>query len=151
MEALLEDYVSSEDLRRFERRYYDELGKGSVKPSTVFEYSWALIRSRFEHEVKKGIILLEQLCFEGEDEAKRDYLFYLSIANTKIGEYQRALDCTRKFLAAEPNNRQAQELEKIIKERLRRESLKGMAIVGGAAALVVGGLVGIGMALSKKH
>ncbi|RWS28473.1 BLTX81-like protein [Leptotrombidium deliense] len=150
MEALLEECVSSEDLRKFERKYYEERDNGTVNNRTMFEYAWALIRSKFNAEVKKGIMLLEQLCYSGDDDAKRDYLFYLSVANTRIGDYPRALNCTRKFLAAEPNNRQAQDLEKIIKERMAKESLKGMAIVGGTAALVIGGLVGIGMALSKK-
>lgn len=92
---------------------------------------------------------MEDLCATGDDEARRDYLFYLAIANTKLGENQRALECCKKFLSVEPNNRQAQELEKIIKDRQLKEGLKGAAVVGGAA-LVVGGIVGLAMALAKK-
>jgi fission 1 protein len=49
----------------------------------------------------------------------------------------------------EPENRQAQELDKLIKDKMTKEGLLGMAMVGGAA-LAIGGLVGLGMALAKK-
>jgi len=149
MEALLEDFVSGDDLKKFERNYYDEESSKTLTNRTRFEYSWALIRSKFRADIKRGILLLEDLCSTGDEEARRDYLFYLAIANTKLGENQRALECCKKFLSVEPNNRQAQELEKIIKDRQLKEGLKGAAVVGGAA-LVVGGIVGLAMALAKK-
>jgi fission 1 protein len=149
MEALLEDYVSSEDLKKFERAYYDENSKGQVTARTRFEYAWSLIRSKFQADIKRGILILEDLCSTGDDEAKRDYLFYLAVANTKLGEYQRAHECCKKFLTVEPSNRQAQELEKLIRDRITKEGLKGMAIAGGAA-IAVGGLVGLAMALARK-
>lgn len=93
--------------------------------------------------------MLEDLCNSGMPEARRDYLFYLAVGNTKLKDYTRAKELVKKFLSVEPQNRQAQELDKYIQERLTKEGLMGMAVVGGAA-LVVGGLVGIGMALSKK-
>lgn len=109
-------------------------------------YAWSLIRSKYRADVKRGIILLEDLCSSGDEDgkvtdmlksyrqfllmdislaARRDYLFYLSIANTKLGEYDRAHECVKKFLTVEPENRQAQELEKIIKDRMTKEGLKG--------------------------
>jgi len=145
----LEDFVSADDLKKFERNYYDETSSNTLSNRTRFEYSWALIRSKYRADIKRGILLLEDLCATGDDEARRDYLFYLAIANTKLGENQRALECCKKFLSVEPNNRQAQELEKIIKDRQLKEGLKGAAVVGGAA-LVVGGIVGLAMALAKK-
>ena len=66
-----------------------------------------------------------------------------------VQEYQRARDCIKKFLTVEPDNRQAQELDKLIKDKLTKEGLLGMAMVGGAA-LAIGGLIGVGMALAKK-
>ena len=46
-------------------------------------------------------------------------------------------------------NRQAQDLETIIKKRMEKEGLIGMAVVGGAT-LALGGLVGLGIALAKS-
>ena len=149
MEALLTECAATEDLKSFERVYYEELNSGGiVKPETRFNYAWCLIRSKYRADIHRGIMLLEDLSATGNPEARRDYLFYLAVANTKIQDYQRALECIKKFLSVEPANRQAQELEKIIKDRMTKEGLKGLAIAGGAA-LVVGGLVGLGMALAK--
>lgn len=96
-----------EELKKFERAYYDELNsKGFASPKTRFEYAWALIRSKHTADLRKGILLLEELCSSGDPEARRDYLYYLAVANTKVKEYDRAMDCIKKFLSVEPNNRQ---------------------------------------------
>jgi len=41
-------------------------------------------------------------------------------------------------------------LEGIIKKKMEREGLIGMAVVGGAT-LAFGAVVGLGLALAKKH
>lgn len=150
MEALLDETAPAEELKKFEKAYYEEMNRGGASNQTRFNYAWCLIRSKYRADIHRGIMLLEDLCSTGDSEARRDYLFYLSIANTKIHEYQRAHDCIKRFLSVEPNNRQAQDLEKLIKDRLTKEGLKGLAIAGGAA-IALGGLVGLGMALAKKH
>ena len=149
MEALLGETTPPDELKIFEKAYYDEMNKGGAANQTRFNYAWCLIRSKYRADIHRGIMLLEDLCSTGDSDARRDYLFYLAIANTKIHEYQRAHDCIKKFLSVEPNNRQAQDLEKLIKDRLTKEGLKGLAIAGGAA-IALGGLVGLGMALAKK-
>mgnify|MGYP001320047282 CR=1 FL=1 len=50
-----------------------------------------------------------------DESGKRDYLYYLAIGNARIKEYQTALKFVRGLLQVEPGNRQAQELEQIIK------------------------------------
>jgi len=152
MEAILEDYISPEELKKFWLTYENERRsskEGSVSPQTRFEYALALIRSRYSSDIMRGVHEFEDLCSTGDPNARRDYLYYLALANTKLKEYQRARDCIKKFLSVEPENRQAQELDKLIKDKLTKEGLLGMAMVGGAA-LAIGGLVGIGMALAKK-
>lgn len=52
-------------------------GHKQVASRTRFEYAWCLVRSKYRADIKRGIILLEDLCATGDDEAKRDYLFYL--------------------------------------------------------------------------
>ena len=56
---------------------------------------------------------------------KRDYLYYLAIGNARIKEYQIALKFVRGLLQVEPGNRQAQELEQIIKKKMEKEGLIG--------------------------
>lgn len=92
----------------------------------------------------------QQILFQNRDESgKRDYLYYLAIGNARIKEYQTALKFVRGLLQVEPGNRQAQELEQIIKKKMEKEGLIGMAVVGGAT-LALGGLVGLGIALAKS-
>lgn len=149
MEALLTDFISPEMLREFEQKYLDEKRNNAIAEKTRFEYAWALIRSKFKGDVRRGIDILEELAVDKNSRDKRDFLYYLAVANTKIGEYDRALDLVDKFLQVEPHNRQATELKAIIKERIKKDGIKGAAIAGGAA-LVVGGLVTLGLALSSR-
>ena len=96
-----------------------------VSATSQFEYAWCLVRSRYPSDIRKGIILLEDLfqvrhCFlvtneqqqiflQNRDETnKRDYLYYLAIGNTKLKEYATALKYIRALLQVEPGNRQAQ-------------------------------------------
>lgn len=119
-----------------------------MTPKAQFEYAWCLVRSKYPADIKKGIILLEEL-FESHPEGKRDYLYFLAVGNARIKEYSIALQYVRGFLNIEPGNQQVQALEVHIKKRMEKEGLVGIAVVSGIV-LAVGGLVGLGMALSKK-
>merc|ERR1712107_946011 len=136
MEHLLEEHVATEDLKKFETRYQTELNSGKVSSSAQFDYAWCLVRSKYPSDIRKGILLLEDL-------------YNLAIGNARIKEYQTALKFVRGLLQVEPGNRQAQELEAIIKKKMEKEGLIGMAVVGGAT-LALGGLVGLGIALAKS-
>ena len=76
----------------------------------------------------------------------------MAFGNARIKEYQTALQYVRGLLQVEPANRQAQDLEVVIKKKMEKEGLIGMVVVGGAA-LAFGGLIGLGIALAKsaKH
>merc|ERR1712039_836618 len=151
MEHLLEENVALEDLKKFEARYQAELSAGQASASAQFDYAWCLVRSKYPSDVRKGILLLEDLYTNRNEDVggKRDYLYYLAIGNARIKEYQIALKFVRGLLQVEPGNRQAQELEQIIKKKMEKEGLIGMAVVGGVT-LALGGLVGLGIALAKS-
>ena len=63
MEHLLEESVSASDLKRFETRYVEELQSGTsvVSSGAQFEYAWCLVRSKYPADIRKGILLLEDL------------------------------------------------------------------------------------------
>ncbi|KAJ8030853.1 Mitochondrial fission 1 protein [Holothuria leucospilota] len=99
---------------------------------------------------------MEQLLQGGNPQIQRDCLFYLGVGHFRLKDYTKALQFVKGLLQIEPNNHQAKELEVVIKKKMNKEGMLGMAIVGGAAAvtlggaaLVIGGLVAAGMALSK--
>ena len=73
-------------------------------------------------------ILVIFFAFQNRDESgKRDYLYYLAIGNARLKEYQTALKYIRGLLQVEPGNRQAQDLESVIKKKMEKEGLIGMA------------------------
>ncbi|XP_075062469.1 mitochondrial fission 1 protein [Mixophyes fleayi] len=150
MEAVLNDLVAVEDLVRFEKKYKAEVNAGSLSKSTQFEYAWCLIRSKYNDDIQKGAVLLEDLLPKGGKDEQRDYLFYLSVAHYRLKEYEKALKYVRTLLNKEPKNTQAQDLETVIEKKMQKDGLVGMAIVGGMA-LGVAGLAGlIGLAISKS-
>ncbi|XP_043932933.1 mitochondrial fission 1 protein [Protopterus annectens] len=149
MEAILNEVVCPDDLMKFEKKFNVEQTRGSVSKNTQFEYAWCLIRSKYQNDIKKGMLLLEELLPNGNKEEKRDYVFYLAVANYRLKEYERALKYIRSLLKNEPDNKQALEMETLIKKAMQKDGLVGMAIVGGVA-LGVAGLAGlIGLAVSK--
>ncbi|XP_076017130.1 mitochondrial fission 1 protein [Genypterus blacodes] len=149
MEAVVSDVVAPEDLLKFEKKYNNEQVKGSVSKETKFEYSWCLIRSKYSEDIKKGIVLLDDLVQKATKDDSRDFLFYLSVANYRLKEYEKALKYIRTLLKNEPGNKQALDMEKLIEKALKKDGLVGMVIVGGIG-LGVAGLAGlIGLAVSK--
>ncbi|KAI4808537.1 mitochondrial fission 1 protein [Gymnodraco acuticeps] len=152
MEAVVSDVVAPEDLLKFEKKYNSELVKGAVSRETKFEYAWCLIRSKYTDDIKKGIVLLEELVQKASKDDSRDFLFYLAVAKYRLKEYEKALKYIRTLLKNEPGNKQAQDLEKLIEKALKKDGLVGMAIVGGISLGVAGlaGLIGLAVAKGAK-
>lgn len=148
MDDVLTETVPTDDLKRFEKVYHEQLYKNDVTPKAQFEYAWCLVRSKYPADIKKGIVLLQEL-YKSHDEGQRDYLYYLAIGNARIKEYSKALSYVRAFLSIEPGNQQVISLESTIKKKMDKEGLVGMAMAGGVV-LAVGALVGLGVAVAKK-
>ncbi|XP_069104314.1 mitochondrial fission 1 protein-like [Argopecten irradians] len=150
MDQMMNDVVDSYDLKKFETMYNDQLRRGQVSEKAQFEYAWCLVRSKYLDDMKKGVALMDDLFKNATDDtARRDYLFYMSIGYTRIKEYPQALTYVKALLRIEPGNHQALQLQEYINKKMKKEGLMGIAIVGGAA-LALGSLVGLGVALAKK-
>ena len=76
-------------------------------------------------------------------ERRRECLFYLALGNYKLGNYAEARKYNDALLAHEPANMQAGSLRELINDKVQREGLMGVAIVGGVAvaAGVIGSLI----------
>ncbi|XP_012286592.1 mitochondrial fission 1 protein [Orussus abietinus] len=149
MDDVLDEVVSSEDLKKFECKYHDHLRTGDVTPKVQFEYAWCLVRSKYPADIRKGIILLEDLFNNHCDSERRDCLYYLAIGNARIREYQKALGYVRMFLQVEPSNQQVQHLETLIKKKMEKEGFKAMA-VAGMGIVGVATVLGLGIAMAKR-
>ncbi|XP_016968322.3 mitochondrial fission 1 protein isoform X45 [Drosophila biarmipes] len=148
MDELLSNVVPQEDLERFEKKYHHELElDGEVTTETKFEYAFCLVRSRYTNDVRKGIMLLEELA-RTHAEGRRDYIYYLAFGNARIKEYTSGLKYCRAFLDIESND-QVRSLQDYINKQIDKEVAKGMAVAGGAA-LVLGGILGLGIALARN-
>ncbi|KAI1308213.1 Mitochondrial fission 1 protein [Halotydeus destructor] len=152
MEALIDDPVHPEELKKLEEAYYEQLRLSEVAGAmakTRSDYAWCLVRSKLQADIMRGILYLEDMRAIGDEEKRQDHLFCLAVANTKLGDYQRAMECCTMFLATNPNNRRVQELLHLVRMRMAKVGLKGLAAALGVA-LIVGGIFGIGIALARK-
>ncbi|KIH49488.1 hypothetical protein ANCDUO_20437 [Ancylostoma duodenale] len=105
------------------------------------------------HPLQK--LILELLREEPDDINKRDYVYFLAIANARlrvslqlsvlmtlvsssVQNYDRALAYIDILLAAETHNRQASQLREIIEKRMKKDGLLGLAVIGGGALVLTG-------------
>jgi len=147
----LTSHVSDDFLKQFESRYNEEYKAGEVSHDTAFQYAWCLIRSRQSSDVKKGISILEDL-LKNKDAVtqRRDYYYYLAVGYARSKDYNTALKYIKTLLQMEPGNQQAQTLEKEIRSSMNSDAFKGAAIAGGGL-LAGAAIVGLGLALLKRH
>ncbi|EFO17504.1 hypothetical protein LOAG_10996 [Loa loa] len=147
--VIVDEQIDPGVLANLERTYNEQVARGSPSAIAVYSYAHGLIKSN-NRNVLRGIKLLEDLLRqEVEDISKRDYVYYLAIAHTRLKEYDRALAYVDILLSAESNNRQALDLKDVIKQRMKKDGIIGMAILGGGIA-VIGGLAIAAFAASKR-
>ncbi|KAE8148381.1 mitochondria fission 1 protein [Aspergillus avenaceus] len=123
------------------RSQYEKEGD-YVGIQTKFNFAWGLIKSHTRADQQEGVRLLAEI-FRTAPERRRECLYYLALGNYKLGNYGEARRYNDLLLDKEPANLQAASLGTLIDEKVSKEGLVGIAIVGGLAlaAGVVGGMV----------
>lgn len=101
-----------------------------------------MIKSTFRQDQQEGVRLLSDI-FRTAPERRRECLYYLALGNYKLGNYAEARRYNDLLLDKEPANLQAASLRGLIDDKVAREGMMGVAILGGVAiaAGVVGGLI----------
>ena len=122
------------------RSQYEKEGE-YVSLQTKFNFAWGLIKSNDRADQQEGVRLLSDI-FRASPERRRECLYYLALGNYKLGNYAEARRYNDSLLELEGGNLQAQSLSTLIDEKVAREGLFGVAIVGGLAAAAA---VGVGM------
>ncbi|EXJ79553.1 mitochondria fission 1 protein [Capronia epimyces CBS 606.96] len=120
------------------RAQYEKEGD-YVSVQTKFNYAWGLIKSNQRGDQQLGVQLLSDI-FKTTPERRRECLYYLALGNYKLGNYAEARRYNDLLIEKEPGNLQAASLRQLIDDKVSREGLMGVAILGGAA--VVAGIVG---------
>ncbi|KAJ9608615.1 mitochondrial membrane protein [Cladophialophora chaetospira] len=123
------------------RAQYEKEGE-YVGVQTKFNYAWGLIKSNQRGEQQLGVQLLSDI-FKTTPERRRECLYYLALGNYKLGNYAEARRYNELLLEKEPGNLQASSLQQLIDDKVSREGLMGVAIIGGVAvaAGIVGGML----------
>ncbi|CAI2185160.1 15486_t:CDS:2 [Funneliformis geosporum] len=138
--ADVEASLSAEELNVLRRQYDREVQEGDVTTQTKFNYAWGLIKGRRASDQQLGVSLLSEI-FNDIPERRRECLYYLALGCFKLGKYTEARDYNDRLLKMEPKNLQAQSLKELIKQKLEKDGIVGMAIIGGVvavSALIVG-------------
>ena len=98
-----------------------------------------MIKSEARGDQQEGVRRLSEI-YRQAPERRRECLYYLALGNFKLGSYAEARRYNDLLLDLEPGNLQATSLHDLIEEKVQKEGLMGMAIVGGAAVAI--GVVG---------
>ncbi|KAI9505188.1 mitochondrial membrane protein [Coemansia spiralis] len=116
------------------RRNYEREG---VHPrvQTKFNYAWGLTKSTRKQQQQLGIRMMHEI-YDEYAERRRECMYYLAIGYYKLGEYGNARVYIERLLALEPNNAQARSMRELIEEKVTRDGMIGLALSGGAIALV---------------
>lgn len=150
MEDIVEHTISDEEISRAAVAYdkAKEAG-GEAEITARFQYALALLKSAHKNDITKGVTMLEDLYYSGDQSQRRDYLYFIAIGSTRLKHYDMALESINLFLQYEPTNHQATQLRDFINKKLTQDGLLGMAMTG-AAVVAVGGLVGLMMKLASS-
>nr|POE85383.1 mitochondria fission 1 protein [Quercus suber] len=121
------------------RAQYEKEGE-YVSLQTKFNFAWGLIKSSSRGDQQQGVLLLSGI-FRDSPDRRRECLYYLALGNFKLGNYAEARRYNDSLLELEPGNLQARSLKDLIEDKVAKEGLMGVAIVGGLAAAAA---VGVG-------
>ncbi|KAJ2727028.1 mitochondrial membrane protein [Coemansia sp. Benny D115] len=128
-----EESLSADELLVLQRQYEREVP--NVRVQTKFNYAWGLIKSTKKVDQQAGVMLMKEI-YSSHRERMRECLYYMAIGYYKLGIYMEARTATEKLLRLEPDNKQAESLLELINEKVNRDGLIGLALSGGAVALV---------------
>ncbi|CAO3678379.1 unnamed protein product [Umbelopsis ramanniana] len=133
--------LPAESLEVLRKQYMREGEYATIQ--TKFNYAWGLIKCKRTIDIEKGVRLLTEI-YQQAPERRRECLYYLALGHYKMSNYIEAKKFNQQLLVHEPKNSQAIELNKLIDEKVSREGVIGLAIVGSIAAvgaMVVASLV----------
>ncbi len=128
---MLDDTISEEEISKHRDKF------SLVKMPTendLFQFALNLIRSKNKNNIAEGLSLFQNLFAKTVDEdIKRDSLYYMAIAHTKLSNYELALKYIQTILNVQPKNDQVLDLQTEVKNRMKRDGLIGIGIASGAA------------------
>uniref|UniRef100_J3M6P4 Mitochondrial fission 1 protein n=1 Tax=Oryza brachyantha TaxID=4533 RepID=J3M6P4_ORYBR len=139
-----------------------EVGEAATeeqKNDSIMRLSWALVHSKNQEDVNRGIGMLEASLGQSSSPLQtREKLYLLAVGHYRNGDYPRSrqlvdrcLEETQCFDAVtqirgsliQPDWRQALSLRKAIEDKIAKDGLIGIGIATTAVGLLVGGIAAI--------
>ncbi|CCH44349.1 Mitochondria fission 1 protein [Wickerhamomyces ciferrii] len=118
-----------------------------VSVQSRFNYAWGLIKSNKVDDQRLGVKILTDV-FKDSPQRRRECLYYLSIGTYKLGDYADARRYSDALVQHEPDNQQAQALQKMIEDQISKDGLIGIALISG---VVAAGATALSLFLRKKR
>ena len=123
-------------------------GDGVATDETTFAYAICLASSHYADDLAMACRLLESL-LSGGFEDTRSTLYFLARAHLGLHKHGEARRYIGLLLQEEPSNFQAQKLLDEIDQAGAKASVRGAAIVAGAAAAIAAGTFILARALKR--
>lgn len=84
-QQLLDEIVLPDEIQRYRVVYEKAKEANQLTDQNKFSFAYCLVRSKAKSDVRSGLTLLREL-FDGtkNDNAKRDYLYYLALGKYLI-------------------------------------------------------------------
>ncbi|KAL6987258.1 Mitochondrial fission 1 protein A [Sarracenia purpurea var. burkii] len=119
-----------------------------AKNESIMRLSWALVHSKQQEDVQRGIAMLEaSLANSSSPLQKREKLYLLAVGYYRSGQYERSRQLAEQCLEIAPGWRQALTLKKAVEDRITKDGVIGIGITATAVGLIAGG---IAAALARK-
>lgn len=143
--VMLEDFISEQELEKSRTKF-----NSIANPSETdqFEFALNLIRAKQRVQIQEGLSMFQCLFTRTkDDDLKRDALYYMAIAQTKLNNYDEACKYLKSILNVQPSNEQVKELYAEVNRKMKQDGLIGLGIVGSAALVGIFGAIGLGAAM----
>ena len=145
---MLDDYIPEKELEKHREKF--SLIKAPTEDDQ-FQFALNLIRAQNKNFIQEGLEMFQSLFVKTKvDDIKRDVLYYMAVAETKLGNFDKALNYLQSILNVQSNNEQVRELHSEVNRRMKKDALIGAGIVGGAALAGIFGLLALGAAVLVK-
>ena len=143
--------VSGLEIVQLRKEYENACRKlGQDALSEKLSFAVTLIRSPIKAERAEGLYLLRQLrTCQCPHFSLQEILFFLAKGYYWNEEYPQAMESIDGYLQLKPNNRVGVIMRAVIADKIGSDAMVGVAIVGGAAAVL--GLVALGVARAASR
>ncbi|KAJ1696803.1 hypothetical protein LUZ63_005315 [Rhynchospora breviuscula] len=131
-----------------------EAGNEEQKNESLMRLAWALVHSRQPDDVNRGIGMIEASLENSNSPLQtKEKIYLLAVAFYRTGNYAKSRHLVDRCLEIQPDWRQAQNLSKVVEDKIARDGLIGMGLVAGAfgaAGLAIGGIVAAATSSKRK-